>query len=589
MGLARTSPLLSRAPVESGLTVSMFAAVLSAWVLACSGSQAYQAGTLLVGRVVDGVTGAAVAGAVVSAAADDTRSQAKAAFTDSQGHFVIRDVAAWPVLLRASRAGFIAGAFGQRYAGDVAVPLTAADARDALTVPLWPTATIAGSVLDETGAPMAGVRVQALRLQPVGGRKRFVVRGSASSNDRGQYRVSGLPSGSYMVAVPNAGRDLVELTHYYPATLFPHSALQLDLQPGGQQLNADFQIGPVQGRSIQGTLVGLPEGRSATAKVYHDAGVNRLVDMPVTTVEVRTPGHFRLPSLPSGVYRLSVLSFPVTEPSKGTVRARQEGDGSGLTGVLPGRSLPLAPVSAEPTLWADQQFEVNKTTVDLRVTLNRGARVRGRVLFEGDAQPPLLAQMLSMPVIVQPADGRDLGSFQVGGLDVHGRFETIGLPPGKYIPFVFPSLGWFQASVALRGVRQEADTLDLGSGDLGDVELHLARSLPKLQGIVRAKDGRPAPRATVYLFPESTTQWVDSGVLVLRTLECRSGADGRFERAGIPPGRYYVTASAEGRGEFWREMEILQTLRLGAKIVDFRVGEVSHVDLMLPLGKDPEG
>lgn len=564
------------------------AAILAVWTSVSTVPLRSQAGISIVGRVADGVDGAPVSGAIVSVIADDGRKQLESSLSDSQGRFVIREISTWPVTLRASKSGFVAGTFGQRYVGDASVPLTATDAREALIVPVWPTAKIAGTIVDESGAPVAGVRVLALRLQLVAGRGRFVVRGTTASDDRGQYRLFELPSGSYLVALPQSPQDLVALTRYHPDTLLPQAARRFDLQPGAEQVGVDFSLRAVPGVSVRGSVMGLPAGREATIRVYHGAAGEPLVDMPIATAVVQTPGLFTLPRLPAGLYRLSVVSFPLSEPGKGTVRARQEGDGSGLTGVMPGRSLPLAPVSSEATLWAEHTFAVDAETVDLRVPVNRGARLRGRAIFEGDGQRPILAQLLSMPVVVQPADGRDLGSFQVSGLNVQGRFETIGLPPGKYIPFVFPALGWFQASISVGGVRQESDSVELGSGDIDDIELRLAGALPTLQGTVRGRDGRPVSRASVYIFPESATQWVDSGTVVFRMLECRSGSDGRYRRAGILPGRYLVAASAGGRGELWRDSGVLKLLRVGANSVDVRLGEAASMDPIIAVDRSPE-
>jgi len=503
--------------------------------------------------------------------------------SDSEGRFAIRNVTKWPVVLRSSKSGYIAGSFGQRYAGDAAVPLNETDAREPLTVPLWPGAAVAGRLIDAAGEPIIGVRLQALRLQLVAGRLRFVARGAATSDDRGQYRFSGLVPGSYVVALPPDAKSggLTSLSLYYPDTYSPDAAIRLELGPGAERLNVDFTLGPAKGFDVRGRLRGLPQGRIATVGVYLQSADGSLASLVVATESANSADPFLFSRLVPGNYVVSVVSFPFVDASPGVARGRQKSDGSGLTGVVPGRGLPLARVSPEPTYWGEQSLAVADRAIEnLVVPVTEGSRLRGRVTFEGSGSRPTPDNLLSMPVVIQTADGRDLGSFQLAGLDEDGGFQTVGFPPGRYIPFVFSGLEWFQGSVSVRGVAREADWIEVGSGDVAGIEIRMTSALTTLQGTVRTPDGVPLPRATIYVFPEKESMWRDSGALILRLLECRSASNGRFSRPGIQPGRYYVVADADGAGEMWREPDVLRTLSRRGKAIEFRVGETTTLDLV---------
>jgi protocatechuate 3,4-dioxygenase beta subunit len=60
---------------------------------------------------------------------------------------------------------------------------------------------IAGHVLDAYGAPIVNATVEALRAVyfPTTTNRRLMMAGSARTDDRGQFRLHGLPSGAYYV------------------------------------------------------------------------------------------------------------------------------------------------------------------------------------------------------------------------------------------------------------------------------------------------------------------------------------------------------------------------------------------------------
>src|SRR5580704_3759594 len=61
---------------------------------------------------------------------------------------------------------------------------------------------IAGRVLDDFGDPVIAARVTVEQRTPTGG---FSVVSAADTDDRGEYRVPGLPAGSFVVAVTTIG------------------------------------------------------------------------------------------------------------------------------------------------------------------------------------------------------------------------------------------------------------------------------------------------------------------------------------------------------------------------------------------------
>ena len=62
------------------------------------------------------------------------------------------------------------------------------------------TAIVSGRVLDEAGEPLAGANVMTMQYKFFNGKRRLVpTRGNTTTDDVGQYRLSGLEPGEYYV------------------------------------------------------------------------------------------------------------------------------------------------------------------------------------------------------------------------------------------------------------------------------------------------------------------------------------------------------------------------------------------------------
>jgi hypothetical protein len=92
------------------------------------------------------------------------------------------------------------GADGQRLGAVIAGPFTPQDGEVEVVLP--PERTIAGEVLDQEGAPLAGVVVRALAPHPGEGRVYLscVDHGRAATNSRGRFVIDGLGELPYVVS-----------------------------------------------------------------------------------------------------------------------------------------------------------------------------------------------------------------------------------------------------------------------------------------------------------------------------------------------------------------------------------------------------
>ena len=97
--------------------------------------------------------------------------------------------------------------YGQRRPQQPGTPVTIADAQAAASVDLRLTrgGVITGHVHDEDGEALPRALVTVQRYQYVGGERQLRPAGADQTDDRGQYRVFGLPPGDYYVSATTTG------------------------------------------------------------------------------------------------------------------------------------------------------------------------------------------------------------------------------------------------------------------------------------------------------------------------------------------------------------------------------------------------
>jgi hypothetical protein len=127
----------------------------------------------------------------------------RTASTDTEGYYELTELPAGRYTLRVSRSGYVSLAFGQRYPGELNVPvrLGSGETLENINFALPRGGVIAGRIVDEIGDPIAGVSVFATQLRYFSGRRRIVPVETLSirTDDTGQYRLVGLTPGEYYV------------------------------------------------------------------------------------------------------------------------------------------------------------------------------------------------------------------------------------------------------------------------------------------------------------------------------------------------------------------------------------------------------
>ena len=570
---------------------------------------------LIVGQVIDAVTGRPLRDAIVTitSASQVTRDESLAAtriLTTADGYFVFRDLARGNFTVRAAKQGYTDGVAGRRRPGGPSQPIALADGERVgdVAVRMWRPGALAGTVVDEAGEALVNIRVRAFRRTVGAGRPQFIGAATATTNDRGEYRLGGLVPGEYIVLVParqvvvahalarevQAGRlhpprdlgaalspeakavqvedSLIALDGsplppprsaerlFYPPTFHP-SALTIDLtvpltiSAGEERGGIDLQLQPVPTLRVSGLVVG-PDGAAAgiPIRLWPKALDDFALEQDATTTTADGNGAFSFPAVPSGHYSLRVSS----------VQADPEG-----------RISPL-----QPGRWADVPIAVGKEDLDAVVlTLNDALRIRGHIELENTRQTASSVRLGPVQMLVQSAGGSPALATAPPSTPSDGDFTIGGLSPGRY--FVRPAgspAGWTLKTVMYNGRDISEAPLDLQENVDGVVVTFTEKST-LLRGVVRLPQGQADAGAIVIAFPTDVAAWPDFGPSPRRVRSSWTSTAGEYSIGGLPPGEYHLVALPDDKASEWRDPASLRALARVATQVAIRDGEQKTQDL----------
>ncbi len=450
-----------------------------------------------------------------------------AVVTDDQGRFLFSGLPAGRYDLTASKPGFVTGAYGAKRPGRGGTPVVLMNDQRVNLAPIVMArgAVIAGTVRDARGEPVQGVRVHVMRegYSPQNG-ERMLLAVSApggETDDRGMYRIYGLLPGEYFAALdppfalpgdlrqvteqsmqtalqqvhappggagptpfgptPQSGRagpSVGYATIFYPGTSSAADASAITLEAGEARVDIDMPLRLVPTASIEGVVVdangqpapsaqlslvanGLPAGTASIIMSLLSAGLTR----------PHADGSFTIAGIPPGQY---------------TLAARTRGAGA-FGGPLPGT----------PVAWATADLSIDGADVaGVRLSLQPGMTISGRVAFEGASPPPIdLAhfRVLLSPVLSGGAVAIVPPPQQT---DAQGRFTFKDVMPGRYrlaAEATGPSSAasaWTLASAAIDGREAFNASIDIAGGaSTMDAVLTFTDRPAELSGVLQDTTG----------------------------------------------------------------------------------------------------
>jgi hypothetical protein len=253
--------------------------------------------------------------------------------TDAEGRYEIRDLPSGRYTITASKSGFVMGQFGQRRPGDPGTPIEIVDgmAADKVNFQLARGAVIAGRILDDTGDPMAGVQVSAMRYGFTGGSRRLIPAGGEGGNDRtddqGGFRLYGLPPGDYYVSATYRGMMMLGVDvnstqtdgfapTYYPGTPNLAEAQRVASKAGQEVSGVIFSLTVTRLARISGRALnsrGEPAARANVMLVPTESagGMMMLAGSGMASAD----GSFQIPNVAPGRYLLNLRPMGQLTPA----------------------------------------------------------------------------------------------------------------------------------------------------------------------------------------------------------------------------------------------------------------------------------
>jgi hypothetical protein len=441
---------------------------------------------------------------------------ARVVLTDARGAFKIDALPAGDYLVAALRTGYVLPHVVGGPAQGVAVRVDNGESRGGLALALQRAGIIPGRLLDEDGTPLAGAEVEAHSLRVVTGQP-LSPTASARTDDRGEFRLTGLPPGQYFVvardpAFSNVADESGVLRYaptYHPGVLSVAEAQPVSVIAGQDAPRIEFRLQIVRPSRVSGTIA-TPGRRpllsGAILLITRDALVN--TPLLAEDVDFRPDGHFSLRNVPPGRFQ---------------IRARAE-------------------VAPEQVLW----FSSYAVTVDGRdvdnvsMILTAGAAARGRVEWTHRATPKS-SNYAGMRVRAPFADGSSFGDALTGVIASDGTFSIRGVMPGAHFftvegmrePAVVTTVLWRG-----RNILDQPTTVSDGE-QLDDLRLVLSPDSAALQGMVRDASGRAAGDMLVVTSAPPPALPSPANPRFRAT---RTDKDGRYRLTGLPAGDYRIAA-----------------------------------------------
>lgn len=473
------------------------------------------------------LNGRGVAGVVVVLRTqNDTRGFSKRAVTDVDGNYQIVGVNEGSYFVRPIAPALVVSDTETSAEPGKIVVITSGETASNIDFELRPGAVVTGKVTDSEGRVVVEEMVS---LEPVTESNPRVRRAPAfRTDDRGIYRLFGVPPGRYRVAVGTAGEYSAfsaimmggrpyRLT-YYPNVTDSSKATVVEVSEGAELTDINITVGlRMDTYTIKGKVVDKESGK------------------PIANVR------FGLAMMSNGTVQ-NYLPIRSTSNAKGEFT---------VSNVPPGKYSVLLQTDGNSPLFAELTVVevVDQDVSDVVVNVSAGASLSGTVVLENITDKRIQAQLSKMQVhaYVRTTEQQSM-SWRTAPIRSDGNFLIQGLPPGSvYINMLSfldrqPAKNFVVLFLEKDGVRQPQG-IELKQGDrLSGVRVVVGYGTGIVRGLVRTNEGGLPQGSRLFVL---LTRVTEPQPLRSAPLDAR----GHFSLETVPAGTYTLTVSGNlGRG-----------------------------------------
>jgi len=431
----------------------------------------------------------------------------------------------------------------------------------------------------------------------------------ATTDERGAYRVSGLPAGKYIVAAqwdPTGGfvggtevqmLSAAELTKlqealrsgsgrpavlarqtsidttkavvafapvYHPSAVAVSDASTV-VVPSSQEvrgIDIDLRLAPTS--KLDGMAYG-PNGVpvSRAGVLLLEAAPTKLGIMQSGSTATDAEGRFSFPAVREGKYIVVAVRPPQSQPISGDPLGSSHGRGFAEVSML----------------------GLNQTVA---LTIAVGATVAGGVVFEGARQQTDGLDGLRL-TLTDSRSPRIPALHLEPEIRADGTFSIVGVLPGTYRLGVKLE-GRLAAWRAKSAVREDQDILDgvlevRSNEDISGLTITLTDRHTEVSGSVRDADGNPVPDLQLIVFSGEKKFWRPAS---RRTQQFKVDPDGRYLFHDLPSGPYFLIALRDVEPGSWHDPAVLEELAKQNPIsFQLAEGEKKVLDIQTAVRKSP--
>ena len=472
--------------------------------------------------------------------------------SDSGGRFEFSSLAAGLYRFSVFKPGFVVapGSSG------LTVTVGADENRDRINVRMVSAAgggsEITGHIFDEAGEPVSGARVGLLQSRYRLGRRRLVtVNTGRPTDDRGEFRLSGIRDGQYILGA-STGDGFVNNNGGYGPTFYPGTGSGAEAQfitvtAGDNIKGLDFSLVTTPAVRVSGKLI----DQQGHPQPPHQ--LNLVARSPLESqmgAIINTDGTFEFRNVPPGWY---------------VIKAGRGSDS-------PGRERDFVAYSV--TVGQD---DVSGLILQMPPTTT----IKGRVAF--DSVTNMAPPKTGIAFTTVPTDF-DLApwTIAVGDVQADGTFEMKGITGIRRLQAATLPTGWMVKSITSDGVDVTDQPLEFGRPTLAALsfEVVLTDRVNSVSGTVTDDRNRGLAGVRIVVFSPDNDRWYP-GSRSVRSVE--TSPDGSFAIAGMPVGSYFIAPapSFPPGDEGWSEPAFLESLRSVARTISMGEGDSQSVTFRL--------
>jgi Carboxypeptidase regulatory-like domain len=346
-------------------------------------------------------------------------------------------------------------------------------------IELIPGGVITGRVAGSNDRPLVEEQVELWWFHKDGALHHFntpVIRKMLTTDDRGVYRIFGLPEGRYILCAGghSNGEDGYIQKTYHPNITDQSQAKVVEVGEGEEVTGIDINVAEVKNTyRIFGRVVNADDGRPVSG-----ATVNlRILSLKGS---IKSAGEF------AGSHSNSKGEFQLSNVPPGKYVVSTAGD--------PG---PDSVLYSEPAI-----CEVSDSDIQgIEIKLRKGGSISGVVVLEDTTDPAMLGKIGAITCIFESVDDKpgELSSryFKLARIAPNGSFKVEGVPKGKVRIQTFPPINSYGSSlirIERDGVPQPGNNIEIGAEEhISNLRLVTAIRNLSLRGEIKIVGGTLPP------------------------------------------------------------------------------------------------